>query len=185
MATIEAIGSSLIHLGGLAVYAIAFIGGVIQGFLSSLWDTLKGIGELAYSIVKSVFITRSVLSDVKELAKAISNMSWDNIKEALGEWAAKWDAKLKSDSPWVSGHAHGYLTGYVMAEAAMLLLSFGASAGLKGALWATRLGQVVKESRAFRTPLPESRRQEKRARRRAQCLRRHRRHWPRRGRSRP
>ena len=149
-AAIEATISGLGKVLGKVAYAVSFIAGIIHGFLSSLWDALSGIAELAYSIVKSVF-TLSVVSDAKKLGKVISDMTWEDIKEALGEWAAKWDAKLKSDSPWVAGHAHGYLTGYVMAEAAMLLLSFGATAELKGALWATRLGQAVKESRAFRT----------------------------------
>jgi hypothetical protein len=148
--TLKQIGPSLSHLGKVVAYAVAFIAGVIDGFLSSLWDALSGIAEMAFSIVKSVF-TLELVSDIKKLGEAISGLTWADFRQALGEWATKWDAKLKSDSPWVAAHAHGYLTGYVMAEAAMLLLSGGATAELKGALWATRLGQAVKESQALRT----------------------------------
>ncbi len=130
-------------------YGLAFIGGLVHGFFASLWDAVSGLVGLVYDILKSVF-TAHVVSDAKELISAIENLTWQNIKDAVGEWADKWAAKLNSDSPWTAGHAHGYLTGYVMAEAAMLLLSGGILAEAKGALWSSRLGKALQETRAMK-----------------------------------
>lgn len=146
---LQQVGIALSHLGEGVVYVIAFVAGVIEGFLTSLWDALTGIVKLVYEILKSI-LTLSLISDIKALASSISKMTWDDIKTALGDWAAKWHDKLTSGSPMTRGHAHGYLTGYVMAEAAMLLLSAGSIAAIKGALWSTRLGQVVQKSAAVR-----------------------------------
>ena len=137
-----------------AAYAIAFAAGIIHGFVKSIWDAIAGIADLLYSFLKSLF-SGELISDIKDLAGSIKKMLSEEGRSAVGEaissWAAEWDAKLKDSSPWISGHAHGYLTGYVMAEAAMLLLTFGGSTALKGALWESKLGQIVKGSRAIQT----------------------------------
>jgi hypothetical protein len=132
-----------------AAYLIAFIGGLIHGFLASLYDTIAGLASMLYHVLKSV-VTLSVVSDVRELISNVEKLTWDQVKDAVGEWAAEWSEKLHSDSPWTAGHAHGYLVGYVIAEAVMLLLSFGETAELKGAIWSTRLGTVVKDSALLR-----------------------------------
>lgn len=131
-------------------YALAFIAGVVHGFLKSLWDALAGIASMLYDIGKSL-ITGRLISDVKALAGSIQKLKWDDIKDAIGKWADEWATKLESESPWVAGHAHGYLTGYVMAEAAMLLLSGGALTELKGAMWGSKLGEIIKGSEALKT----------------------------------
>ena len=129
-------------------YGLAFVGGLLHGFVKSLWDAVAGLVGTAVDVLVSIF-TGSVLSDAKELWEALSKITWADIKDAVGAWAEKWDKKLNSSSPWVAGHAHGYLTGYVMAEAAQLLLTGGTIAALKGALWASRLGKAIKATRAF------------------------------------
>jgi len=131
-------------------YGVAFIGGLIHGFVESIVDALVGIVEMIIDLVVSIF-TGSVLKDAKELWDAVSKFTWDDIKDAVGDWALKWSKKLESSSPWVAGHAHGYLTGYVIGEAAMLLISFGALAAAKGALWATRFGKAIKATRAYQS----------------------------------
>jgi hypothetical protein len=147
---IRSVVNELKKLGYVVAYVIAFIGGLIHGLLSSVWDAVSGAAQMIYSIVKSI-ISGTPLADLKKLASTISSISWEGVKEALGEWAAKWDAKLKSSSPWTAGHAHGYLVGYVLAEVIMLLLSGGLIEELKGAIWATRLGEALKESQVVRT----------------------------------
>ncbi len=133
-----------------AAYGLAFAGGLIHGFSKSLWDALAGLAELIGGVLKSIF-TLNVIADVRELGSAIGKMTWEDIKQALGTWADSWAEKLNSDSPWVAGHAHGYLTGYVMAEAAMLLMSGGTLAAAKQAVWGSRLGKALQETRAFQT----------------------------------
>jgi hypothetical protein len=136
---------------------VVVIEGWLHGFLKSIADTATGLVHLAGSLIHLIIdavrsvISRQLVGDVKELIGKIRAFSWADLSQALGEWAAGWDAQLKSKDPLVSLHALSYLVGYVMAEAAMLLLSGGALTELKGAFWATRLGQIVKESAALRT----------------------------------
>jgi hypothetical protein len=125
-------------------YGAAFIGGLVHGFGKSIYDAGKAIVDLLISI-----FTGEVINDAKEIWDAISNLSWDDIREAVGDWALEWGRKLESRNPFTAGHAHGYLTGYVMGEAAMLLLSGGTLAALKGAAWAGRLGQALKGLKAL------------------------------------
>jgi hypothetical protein len=135
-----------------AAYGLAFVGGLVHGFVKSLWDAVSGLVEMVVDILVSVF-TGNVLSDVKELIDAVSNLFTEegrkNLKTALGDWVTKWDRKLSSNDPWVAGHAHGYLTGYVMAEAAMLLISAGTLAAAKAAIWGSRFGKALQKTRAF------------------------------------
>jgi hypothetical protein len=130
-------------------YGLAFVGGLVHGFVKSLYDAVAGLVGVVVDVLVSIF-TGSVVSDAKELWEAISKLTWEDIKEAVGEWALKWDKKLNSDSPWVAGHAHGYLTGYVMAEAAQLLVSAGTLAAAKAAIWGSRLGKAIQATRAYR-----------------------------------
>jgi hypothetical protein len=131
-------------------YAAAFAVGVGHGFLTSVWDAVSGIAKLIYDVLKSIF-SLDLVSDLGELVGSLKNLSLDRIKEMLGDWATEWAEKLHSKSVWTAGHAHGYLTGYVMAEAAMLLLTGGAAEEAKAALWASDLGKLAKGSRAFKT----------------------------------
>lgn len=131
-----------------AAYGIAFAGGVVHGFLASLWDTVSGIAKMIYGLLDSIF-SGDLKSDITKFIDGLKQLTWDKVKEMIGDWAAGWEKKLNSPSPWVAGHAHGYLTGYVMAEAAMLLLSGGTTAGLKAAFWTSRIGIALKASSAF------------------------------------
>lgn len=132
-----------------AAYGLAFVGGLIHGFVKSLWDAVAGLATMLYDILKSVF-TLNVVSDVRELIDKLGALKWDDVKDAVGRWADEWAEKLNSDSPWTAGHAHGYLTGYIMAEAAMLLISAGSIEAIKGAVWASRFGKALQETAAFR-----------------------------------
>jgi hypothetical protein len=136
-------------IGHYVAYGLAFVGGLVDGFVTSLWEAIAGIASMVYDVLKSIF-TLHVVSDVKELIKTVEGLSWKDIKDAVGEWADKWAEKLNSSSAWTAGHAHGYLTGYIMAEAAMLLISGGAIAEAKAALWGSRLGKAMAETRALK-----------------------------------
>jgi hypothetical protein len=129
-------------------YVIAFAGGIIHGFLASIWDTISGIAKMIYDLVGSI-ISGELKDDISKFIDGMKKLTWENVKDMIGDWATKWHKKLNDDSVWVAGHAHGYLTGYVMAEVAMLLISGGTTAGLKAAFWTSRVGKAVKASSAF------------------------------------
>ena len=133
------------------IYVGAFLVGIVHGFLKSIWDAVSGIAHMLYSVFKSVFLDQTFMSDVKDLASGIMNLSWERIDDAITGWSQEWSKKLNSPSPFTAGEAHGYLTGYVMAEAAMLLLTGGTTAALKGAFWTSKVGLFVKGSAAMRT----------------------------------
>jgi hypothetical protein len=135
-------------IGHWIAYGLAFVGGLLHGFLKSIWDAISGLVSTVADVLVSIF-TGNVLSDAKELWETLKKITWEDIKEAMGTWADKWATKLNSSSPWTAGHAHGYLTGYIMAEAAQLLLTGGMLAAAKGALWTSRLGKVLKATRAM------------------------------------
>ena len=137
-------------IGHWAAYGLAFVGGLLHGFLKSIWDAVSGLVSTVADVLVSIF-TGSVLSDASELWETLKKITWEDIKEAVGAWADKWAEKLNSSSPWTAGHAHGYLTGYIMAEAAQLLLTGGTLAAAKGALWASRLGKALKATRAVQS----------------------------------
>ena len=142
------IWQSVKNFASKIAYGLAFVGGLLHGFAKSLWDAVAGLVTTVKDVLVSIF-TGNVLSDAKELWNAISGITWEQIKEAVGAWADKWEKELNSPSPWTAGHAHGYLTGYIMAEAAQLLLTGGTLTAAKGALWVSRLGKAIKTTRAF------------------------------------
>ena len=121
----------------------------MHGFVKSLWDAVAGLVGIIVDVLVSLF-TGEVLSDAKELWEAVSKMTWQDIKEAVGAWADKSEKKLNSNDPWTAGHAHGYLTGYIMAEAAQLLVTAGTLTAAKGALWGSRLGKAIQGTRGFK-----------------------------------
>lgn len=129
-------------------YGAAFVGGLFHGFLKSIYDAIAGLVETIFDVLKSIF-TGNVINDAKELWEAVSKITWKGITDALGDWALEWDKKLSSANPWTAGHAHGYLTGYIMGEAAQLLISAGTLAAAKAAIWGTRLGKAIKATRAY------------------------------------
>ncbi len=92
-------------------YGLAFVGGLVHGFVKSLYDAIVGLGKVVIDVLVSIF-TGDAISDAKRLWESISELSWEDLKRALGAGWEKWERKLSSSSPWVSGHAHGYLTGY-------------------------------------------------------------------------
>jgi hypothetical protein len=148
--TMSAIVDAVLGFLKRAVYVVAFMAGVVHGFLKSIWDAVAGIAKLIFDVLKSI-LTGNLLSDIADLGAAIRNMSWAKIKEAVQDWATEWAEKLDSSNVLTAGHAHGYLTGYVMAEAAMLLLTGGQIEEIKILVWGSDLGKLVKGSRAVRT----------------------------------
>jgi hypothetical protein len=130
-------------------YGIAFVGGLIHGFVKSLYDAIAGLVGLAVDVIVSVF-TLNVVKDIGDIIDMFKKITWDDIKNALADWWAGWEKKLMSSNPWVAGHAHGYLTGYIMAEAAQLLLTGGILTEIKAGIWGSRFGKALQATNAYR-----------------------------------
>lgn len=145
---IETIIDALLTIIKKAEYGIAFAAGIVHGIFASLWDTVSGIAKMIYDLIKSI-LTGELIDDIEKFVSDIKGVTIEKLKDMLGDWAVKWHAKLNSKSAWIAGHAHGYLTGYVMAEAAMLLLTGGAATEAKAAFWTSEVGKAVRASRAF------------------------------------
>jgi hypothetical protein len=141
-------GAGLSYFGERALHVIAFVAGVVHGFLKSIWDALSGLAKLLYNVVKSL-VTQELISDIKQLVDDVRQLSWQKIADKLGAWAEGWATKLESKDPWTAGHAHGYLTGHVMGQAVMTLLSGGALAAAKAALLSTEIGKLIARSRVW------------------------------------
>ena len=118
---------------------LGFLGGTFHGFLKSIWDAIAGIIEVVWSSLKSL-VTGSWKDDLKQIWEALS---WENLKKMAAAEVAEWSAKLSSDSPWVRGHAAGYIVGYIISEAVQLFFSGGTLAVVKGGLLATKVGQKI------------------------------------------
>jgi hypothetical protein len=57
-----------------AGYVLAFLAGVLRGFLKSIWDAVSGIAELIYDILKSI-VSLDLFSDIKALIGALKTLS--------------------------------------------------------------------------------------------------------------
>ena len=124
---------------------VGFVGGLIHGFLKSIYDMLAGLVQAVVGILKSLF-TGSIIEDAKKLWTAISNMTWADFKAALGTIIDPWLVRMKSKNPLVRGHAYGYWVGYIIAEIASLFISGGTLAAVKGAVWSSKIGILIQKS---------------------------------------
>jgi hypothetical protein len=70
-------------IGHYIAYGLAFVGGLVHGFVASLWDAIAGIASMIYDVLKSIF-TLNVVSDVKELIKTIEGLS--GVVARIGDW---------------------------------------------------------------------------------------------------
>lgn len=147
---VRQIKQGLKHLGADAVFVAAFLGGAVHGILQSVWDMVADTASMLFGIVKSL-ITAEFMEDLAALARSIQALSWEGITESIREWAGEWQEKMSSSNPYHAGHARGFLTGRAIGSIALLVLTGGAIAALKGAAWVSKLGQVLKASRAVRT----------------------------------
>jgi hypothetical protein len=143
--TTEAMRQLALGMGEAGMWALAFVGGVVHGFVKSIWDTVAGLAHLIVDIVRLIY---KVITDLRGLAESIRKMSLDALKEALGEWISEWVAKLTSKDPWVSGHAWGYAIGYIAAEVLMLVFTGGVATEVKGIVMSSRIVKLVANSRA-------------------------------------
>ena len=128
--------------GNFALGGGAFVAGLLNGALESLWDTLVGFKDLAvlaWEIVESLF-KGTILADAQGLWETISKLDIPQLVEAgIEDLAQKWNQPdlLKQ---W---HFRGWLCGYAIAELVMLVFSEGILTAIKGAAKAGKLSEIL------------------------------------------
>ncbi len=134
-------------------FGLAFVGGLVVGFLESIWDTIVAIYNLVampFKVLYSLFFGDGV-QKAKEIWEFVSNLTWAQMKEIasavveeIGKEMSAFGEKLSSPDPWVSGYNWGWLIGYIIAEVIMAVVSWGSITAIKwGGKAVTWLSKVM------------------------------------------
>ena len=117
----------------------AFVAGLLQGALESLWDLLTGLIDLirlVWDILKSVFLGK-LFSDLKGLWSLVRSLTAAQLIDAgLEAFRTRWNAP-DFLSRW---RFRGWVVGYALAEIAMAVISGSASL----VKWAGKAGKFSK-----------------------------------------
>jgi hypothetical protein len=136
-ASFDAFAAAATKVGGFGVLP-SFVGGLADGFLRCIADTVVGL----FDLVKSIF-TGQIIEQLKALWGVLTKLSVEDVGKAVGSWAQSWLPRLTSENSFVSGHAWGHLVGYACGEIAMFALGGPALNALKASKLATKFGQVI------------------------------------------
>lgn len=109
-------------------FGAAFIAGILHGAFDGLVALVKGIVDLIWGALKSIF-TGNVWNDLKKMWEAVTSMGIDDWKDLFFGWMTPWLENTKSSNPFKSGHAYGYIVGRILFE--ILLLFVGGTAVAK------------------------------------------------------
>ena len=134
----EGVKSAAKMVWGWAVYAAAFVSGILYGAGESIYDLLVGIVDLVkmlYAIGKSL-ILGNIISDAMALWEDLKKLSLaDMEKWFLGKWNA--------EDPWDQGFFRGRVLGYIAMEIIMLVFSDGILTAIKWAGKFAKIGELI------------------------------------------
>jgi hypothetical protein len=121
---------------------VAFPAGLIVGALECVYDTVAGIVEMVWKLIKSI-VTGSLLSDLEELADGLTKLFTDPktrgaALEALADWL---DEKWNNSSAVKRWYWRGWIIGYIVAE---VLLTFFSGGEALIAQAAQKFGALIK-----------------------------------------
>lgn len=121
-----------------AVFAAAFISGLIYGAGESIYDLFAGVVELVkmvWSLGKSI-ITGNIVSDAKKF--------WEDLQKIdISVLARDFQKKWFAPDPWDAGFFQGRVLGYVIMEIVMLVFSGGILTALKWAGKFAKIGSLI------------------------------------------
>jgi hypothetical protein len=125
---------------------VAFPAGLIVGALECVYDTVAGLVEIIWKLLKSI-VTGSLLSDLEELADGLSKLFTDKKTRdaALGGLADWLDEKWNNSSTVKRWYWRGWIIGYVVAE---VLLTFFSGGEALMAQAASKFGTLIKAIKA-------------------------------------
>jgi peptidoglycan hydrolase-like protein with peptidoglycan-binding domain len=144
-----------------AVGGIAFVAGLVEGAIASVKDLLTGAAALVggvWKVLKSAF-QGDIVHDAKHLWDVITHIDVRAIAES---WVANFVKRWNAKSIWDRWRFRGWVAGYAIAEALMVILTSGGTlavklAGKMGKLgakltgFARKLGDTKLGNRAART----------------------------------
>ena len=121
---------------------VAFPAGLIVGALECVYDTVAGIVEMVWKLIKSI-VTGSLLSDLEELADGLSKLFSDPKTRgaalaALADWL---DEKWNNPSVVKRWYWRGWIIGYIVAEVLLTFFSGGEALLAKAA---EKFGALIK-----------------------------------------
>jgi hypothetical protein len=142
---IRDIGRDAMEFLEKAVKFVAFPAGLIVGALECLWDTVSGIVELVWSILKGLF-TGGLLSQLEEMAEGLGKLITDPATRqqalyALGDWL---EERWENRNPTKRWYWRGWIIGYLSMEVLLTFFSFGEALLAKAAGKLKALFDVIK-----------------------------------------
>ncbi len=121
-----------------AVFAAAFISGLLYGAGESIYDLFAGVVDLAkiaWSIAKSL-LTGNIISDAKKF--------WEDLQKIdVSALAKDFQNKWFANDPWDAGFFQGRVLGYVIMEIIMLVASGGILTALKWTGKFAKIGALI------------------------------------------
>jgi hypothetical protein len=128
--------------GNFALGGGAFVAGLVQGALESLWDILVGVKDLAvmaWEVLKSLF-EGEILKDAQALWDRLSKLNpQELIAAGINYLADKWN-QPDFISRW---RFRGWLSGYAIMELATTFFSGGITTAIKSVAKAGKLSQIL------------------------------------------
>jgi hypothetical protein len=123
------------------VGSVGFIGGLVAGALGSIKDLIGGLVELTKIVGKTLWstLTLSLAADAKSLWDSLP--SWKQIKNMVAGWLDDFRKKWHAPAVWDRWYFRGWVVGYAILEAIMMIFTGGL---LTGAKWAGRAGRLAK-----------------------------------------
>jgi hypothetical protein len=129
-------------VGNFALGGGAFVAGLVQGALESLWDILVGVKDLAvmaWDVLKSLF-EGETLKDAQALWDRLSKLNpQELIAAGINYLADKWN-QPDFISRW---RFRGWLSGYAIVELATTFFSGGITTAIKSVAKAGKLSQIL------------------------------------------
>jgi hypothetical protein len=129
-------------VGNFALGGGAFVAGLVQGALESLWDILVGVKDLAvmaWDVLKSLF-EGEILKDAQALWDSLSKLNpQELIAAGINYLADKWN-QPDFISRW---RFRGWLSGYAIVELATTFFSGGITTAIKSVAKAGKLSQIL------------------------------------------
>lgn len=136
-----------------ARYGAGFVVGVLEGAYGAVRDLVMGVAELfdmVYSIAKAL-VTEG-LDALRDFGRKLYD-AFENAPELLQQLGSDFATRWNDPDAYDRGGFHGEVTGYVLMQALILVLTLGSAAGIQLGGRFARVVQIVRALDAAADPL--------------------------------